>query len=421
MKKKEFIEFLVEECYSNFPELVDKFSKENMYKILNNNIKDIRTSDNPHAIYDGTYSTETGIIEIYGINDISLDALKKNIKGVKNTVVHESIHALFKNGVHNTGCNLVRRGISIKGFVQDHINYFKSRKTVLEKIKVLTDIPRNGTTLYEQGRGLNEGFTEWCTIQCANSSSAYFNEVGIIMQLQQFRDEKEILKIGDGNYKQIANLFNMDYYEFDIFSRQIDEMLFNEYKIKENRKIQILKEKKDKGEVIDISLFDENEIAELTEQGVIKNEKIQLEQIDEVYKKNIEPFKNSHKVVATEIQRKLLEKVILPGIKNWDSNERNSKRLLMTHSVVKRCLESCNIEKDDIPEFKELEEIYKMNINDDKQKIMSKSATKESFFKSLVNKLVTHKQITLEEVNDCELANEKKLENNKGDKSIGEY
>ena len=52
---------------------------------------------------------------------------------------------------------------------------------------------------------------------------------------------------------------------------------------------------------------------------------------------------------------------------------------------------------------------------------MSKSATKESFFKSLVNKLVTHKQITLEEVNDCELANEKKLENNKGDKSIGEY
>lgn len=151
MKKKEFIKFLVEECYSNFPELVDKFSKENMYKILNNNIKAIRTSDNPHAIYDGAYSTETGIIEIYGINDISLDALKKNIKGVKNTVVHESIHALFKNGVHNTGCNLVRRGISIKGFVQDHI-YIASdeeKSDIYKQLKINSDkLEREKRQLY---------------------------------------------------------------------------------------------------------------------------------------------------------------------------------------------------------------------------------------------------------------------------------
>ena len=39
------IRFLIEDCYKNFPELIEEIPKEEMYKILENNISSIEVEE----------------------------------------------------------------------------------------------------------------------------------------------------------------------------------------------------------------------------------------------------------------------------------------------------------------------------------------------------------------------------------------
>ena len=75
------IRFLIEDCYKNFPELIEEIPKEEMYKILENNIS--------------TISLASKDIDI-GIEDI------KKEQDIAGTLAHEGIHALFRKNEDDT-------------------------------------------------------------------------------------------------------------------------------------------------------------------------------------------------------------------------------------------------------------------------------------------------------------------------------
>ena len=90
----------------------------------------------------------------------------------------------------------------------------------------------------------------------------------------------------------------------------------------------------------------------LTKKGFIKEGKVQQEELNLVYRNYIQPFFKSRQIAATEIQRKLLQKVILPGIKK--SNESTTyrmKQILLTNILIDQFVTTCDIDKNDISEL----------------------------------------------------------------------
>lgn len=94
INKKEAIEFLIEECYKKFPELMKQISEEEMYKILDENISEI-TSGQKDKDASGLYFTETKEIQILNRGIVSLEDIK-NDPDLIAVLVHESLHALFR-------------------------------------------------------------------------------------------------------------------------------------------------------------------------------------------------------------------------------------------------------------------------------------------------------------------------------------
>lgn len=78
------IRFLIEDCYKNFPELIEEIPKEEMYKILENNIsaieveKELEGSDGLYDISERTISLASKDIDI-GIEDIKRTRYSWNI------------------------------------------------------------------------------------------------------------------------------------------------------------------------------------------------------------------------------------------------------------------------------------------------------------------------------------------------------
>lgn len=95
------IRFLIEDCYKNFPELIEEIPKEEMYKILENNIsaieveKELEGSDGLYDISERTISLASKDIDI-GIEDI------KKEQDIVETLAHEGIHALFRKNESDT-------------------------------------------------------------------------------------------------------------------------------------------------------------------------------------------------------------------------------------------------------------------------------------------------------------------------------
>ena len=95
------IRFLIEDCYKNFPELIEEIPKEEMYKILENNIsaieveKELEGSDGLYDISERTISLASKDIDI-GIEDI------KKEQDIAGPLAHEGIHALFRKNEDDT-------------------------------------------------------------------------------------------------------------------------------------------------------------------------------------------------------------------------------------------------------------------------------------------------------------------------------
>lgn len=72
------IRFLIEECYKNFPELVEEIPREEMYKILENNISSIEVEEELEG-FDGLYDTSERTISLASKDkDIGIEDIKKN-------------------------------------------------------------------------------------------------------------------------------------------------------------------------------------------------------------------------------------------------------------------------------------------------------------------------------------------------------
>ena len=64
------IRFLIEDCYKNFPELIEEIPKEEMYKILENNISSIEVEEESED-YDGLYNVSEKTISLVNKNENS--------------------------------------------------------------------------------------------------------------------------------------------------------------------------------------------------------------------------------------------------------------------------------------------------------------------------------------------------------------
>lgn len=95
------IRFLIEDCYKNFPELIEEIPKEEMYKILENNISAIEVEEELEGS-DGLYDTSERTISLASKDiDIGLEDIKKE-QDIAVTLAHEGIHALFRKNEDDT-------------------------------------------------------------------------------------------------------------------------------------------------------------------------------------------------------------------------------------------------------------------------------------------------------------------------------
>lgn len=95
------IRFLIEDCYKNFPELVEEIPREEMYKILENNISSIEIEEESED-YDGLYNVSEKTISLVNKNQgIGIEDIKKE-QDIVETLAHEGIHALFRKNESDT-------------------------------------------------------------------------------------------------------------------------------------------------------------------------------------------------------------------------------------------------------------------------------------------------------------------------------
>lgn len=95
------IRFLIEDCYKNFPELIEEIPKEEMYKILENNISAIEVEKELED-YDGLYNVSEKTISLVNKNQgIGIEDIKKE-QDIVETLAHEGIHALFRKNESDT-------------------------------------------------------------------------------------------------------------------------------------------------------------------------------------------------------------------------------------------------------------------------------------------------------------------------------
>ncbi|MBE5806042.1 MAG: hypothetical protein E7313_04955 [Clostridiales bacterium] len=100
INKREAIIFLIEQCYKNFPELIEEIPKEEMYKTLMKNISNIR-GDGKHENIKGLYSSRTKEIQILNKGKINLKDIKED-QDIINTLAHEGVHGMFRKTSRST-------------------------------------------------------------------------------------------------------------------------------------------------------------------------------------------------------------------------------------------------------------------------------------------------------------------------------
>ena len=226
----ELITFLVDEVYSNFPELISFFGTDDeIRKILHENIKNIkRVKKNVEFGSLSYYDLINCEITIYSEENLTLESLRNN-NALKSNLVHESIHALFSKTKNindaRTGCfisdNKTKR--EIKGAFAGSLD-LSGEKNIFKKFaykkKYLKTIECN-----QIGRALNEGVTEWITEKCLGDnyeSKSYTIEKTFIRTITELKGNKAALILANGDYNQIADMLNMNHNNFIMFMRALD-------------------------------------------------------------------------------------------------------------------------------------------------------------------------------------------------------
>ena len=286
IKKDEGIKFLIENCYKKFPELMEKIPEETMKRVLDRNIKGIVTGGRNER-FAGLYYPVTRRIQILNRGDIDLEGLRgsKNATGV---FAHEGIHAMFRKSKTRGGISNHRGQINIKGFIKKSKVRYKSSRNIFELAEnIIIESSDDFMFLFDFGRALDEGLTEWVKQKCVEGNETYENEVNVVNQIENAIGTKNVLKMVDKKPNEMHEIINMNKKEFKDFCNKMDYVFFlNEFK----------------GEV---------------EKAIIHNEG--YTELDRFYEKEGKYLKDEINSAKVDVQIMLIEKVILPNLKKDSS------------------------------------------------------------------------------------------------------
>lgn len=228
---KELVEFLTNDMYPNYKPLIDMFGGvEEIKEILYKNIKSIkRINKDVDAGEYAWYDPKKREITIVLKQKIDIDTIKKD-NTLKNTIVHESIHAIFAEikGKRNirTGCDSINKSniSKIRGVMSGFVKY-EGKKSLFKNIlnrerffKLIGD--------KRVGDGLNEGITVWLTKKIVGTDvedkAIYPLEEALVEIIEELKGEKEVLKIAKGDYSKIAQMFNLTENGLILFLKSFD-------------------------------------------------------------------------------------------------------------------------------------------------------------------------------------------------------
>ena len=204
--KQEIIEYFIKEYYSNFKELCEVFTLNELKKRLNKNIKKLVTNKKS-VVYLGRYYIINKKIKIYNKNinnkKLEIDDIKSNLK-LKSTLIHEFTHALLRKNIVTTGCFTANFSLSM----------FKH-------------YPRSVV----KNRGLNEGITNWIVEKSGIRTVSYRLETNIVKQLEVILGSKNILNVILEKSKNVYKILNLTKKEFKKFSEMLDNINYIDIKL----------------------------------------------------------------------------------------------------------------------------------------------------------------------------------------------
>lgn len=323
--KKKVINYLIEEGYKNFPELLEVIPEEEIRNRLSKNTSMVIGKTEKNIKKAGCYCVSDKKIYLYEVLNNTL------LSEYKSVIVHEGIHALFRrNNILNTCTGFATdkhiNKRKIKGWIQSEENKLTGKKSILNKLKIIAKLPIDYYHIENFGNALNEGFTEWCTGKCCGKSLTYLPQVDIINTLEQVYGTKEILKFKDGKHKEIAEMLGMNEKQYNIFVTQMDEILLSENKMSNKdpyghiRYFHRIIQKYGEEEAKKINNLT-NEAKEFfkNKKALQIDNSVNIEIVKKEYKKYLEKHCKEISQNSEHIINNLLNNIIIPKFKNIDN------------------------------------------------------------------------------------------------------
>lgn len=178
-------------------EFVEQQLNENLDKVITNVVtkRDIKGSYNPKV--------KAIILASDSVDSLPLTAQDiENDKTLKHTILHESIHAIFRKDKE------------------------ECEKLGLKQGTGMDEMYRNGTEL---GLGLNEGLTEWICQKAGYGCTSYRTECNIVRMLALAIGEENVMQLVRGDIKgKVAKLLDLDIAECQYVLSLIDKIHDNE-------------------------------------------------------------------------------------------------------------------------------------------------------------------------------------------------
>lgn len=200
--KKKISQF-IEQQLNEYEAFEKVYGKEFARKKLKKNIRSVYTNEQGTA-WAGYYNRINKALTICeeGKNGTMLtieDIL--NDRKISHVATHEALHAIL-NRKEDRGTGILSNRI-------DNTGHYR-----------------------EIGRGANEGLTEWMCSKLGYNDIRYETETNYINQLEQAIGEKNVLRMGKGNFNEMAQILNLNQEELIEFFSKIDQIEIDESKIR---------------------------------------------------------------------------------------------------------------------------------------------------------------------------------------------
>lgn len=199
------IESFVIETLENCKLFVDTYGKGFAEKRLAENFKTVYT-DELNKKARGQYSLGTsGVMTLFMMGKkgslLTFDDIKE--KEDLQTVLHESVHAIFNKTPEECFESGIRLGSGIHELYQD----------------------------YELGRGLNEGFTNWVCDKAGFKTMSYPTLTNLVNILEMAIGPEKLMRFGEGGIaSNISNLLGMHPMDCQTFISKADQIYYHEDK-----------------------------------------------------------------------------------------------------------------------------------------------------------------------------------------------